>query len=241
MRNIQKKQGQSEKIAVFGFKDSLVGQVLQMLTETTSCQVEFFLTLNELPTLDIESERNKITNKKTEYVINNQIFGKPIYFDQDYIKRLKENEIEKVLILEDDRHLRKTIFDNVRASNIQVISFIHPSVFLGGHNTLGDGVIIFPNCYIGYKSDIGNGTIIQSNTVIEHHNVIGNFVDVNPRLTTGGFTYIGDFSEINISVDIINRIIIEDSVQIGAGSLVLNDCNSGMLYYGRPAKRIRTR
>jgi UDP-3-O-[3-hydroxymyristoyl] glucosamine N-acyltransferase len=119
------------------------------------------------------------------------------------------------------------------------LSFIHPSVFLGGFNTFGEGIVIFPNCYIGYKSDIGDGTVIQSNCVIEHHNKIGSFTHVNPGLRTGGFTSIGDCVEISMSVDIINRISVESGAKIGAGSLVLKNCEKDTLYYGRPAKPVR--
>ena len=94
-------------------------------------------------------------------------------------------------------------------------------------------------CYISYKTDIGKGTIIQSNSTIEHHNVIGNYCDINPNVTTGGFTHIGDFSTVNISATLINRINIGNNCVIGAGSLVLKNCEEGFLYYGVPCKRIK--
>lgn len=230
---------EGERIAVFGFKDSLVGQVLELMKHSSDYVVEYFISLDKLPILDIDAEHKKRPNNKTEFVANGNIFGKPIYVGKDFTERLKKDGIKSVLILEDDKELRSQIFDEIKKANLQILSFIHPTVFLGGFNTIGEGVVIFPNCYIGYKSDIGNGTILQSNCVIEHHNSIGSFTDINPNLTTGGFTKIGDFVEVNISVDIINRITIHNKSRIGAGSLVLNDCHSNTLYYGRPAKPIR--
>ena len=93
--------------------------------------------------------------------------------------------------------------------------------------------------YVSYKTDIGMGTIIQSNTILEHHNVIGKCCNINSNVTTGGFTFIGNFSTIHISTTIINRINIGDNCVIGAGSLVLKDCDKNSLYYGLPAKKIR--
>ena len=142
-------------------------------------------------------------------------------------------------MLEDDRYLRSKLCNILRDNQIQILSFFHPTTIFDGYNTLGEGIIIFPKCYIGYKTDIKNGVIIQSNATIEHHNVIGNYVDINPNFTTGGFTLIDDFAEINISVTIINRIRVGKHTRIGAGSLVINDCNSESLYFGRPAKYVR--
>jgi len=233
------KEGPATKIAVFGFKDALVGQVIEFLKRSSNYEIQYFLSYHTLPPLNIEHEHSKRPNRKTEFVFEGKIFEKPIYEGRDYVKRLQKDNIKAVLILEDDTNLRSMIFSELRATNIKILSFIHPTVFFGGHNTIGEGVIIFPNCYIGYKSDIGDGTIIQSNCIIGHHNSIGCFTDINPNLTTGGFTKIGDFVEINISVDIINRINVGDSARIGAGSLVMKDCDSQTLYLGRPAKVVR--
>lgn len=232
--------GKPFKIAVFGFKDTLVGQVLQMLKSEGLYEVAYFISINILPDVDIEFEQQRRPNKKTEFIQDGRIFGSPVFSTRNYIQKLQEDKITKVLVLEDDMRLRSEIFNSIEKVDISPISYIHPSTFLGGYNTIGKGVVIFPNCYIGYKTDIGDGTIIQSNCVIEHHSFVGKFCDINPRLTTGGFTFVGDFVEISISVDIINKIRIGDGARLGAGSLILNNCKSGMLYYGRPAREIRS-
>jgi acetyltransferase-like isoleucine patch superfamily enzyme len=237
-----KREKERERIVVFGFKDSLVGQVIELMKRSSNYQkyrIEYFISLSQLPILDINVEKKKRPNTKTEFIIDGKIFCKTVFVTENYIELLKKDEISSVLVLEDNKDLRQQIFSEIKKNNIKILSFIHPSVFLGGFNTLGEGVIIFPNCYIGYKSDIGRGTILQSNCVIEHHNSIGSFTDVNPNVTTGGFTKIGDFVEINMSVDIINHITIHNRCRVGAGSLVLKDCESDVLYYGRPAKAMK--
>lgn len=239
MVNKLSQKGEMNKIAVFGYRDSFVGQLTEYMKSSASYDIAYFISVNELPNLDITSEHKKRPNNKTEFPENGKIFGKDIYVGKDYIDKLKKDGIKKVAILEDDMELRSQIFLSVKKAKIEILSFIHSSVFLGGLNTFGEGIVIFPNCYIGYKSDIGDGTVIQSNCVIEHHNKIGSFTHINPGLTTGGFTRIGDFVEINMSVDIINRIHVDSGAKIGAGSLVLNHCEKGILYYGRPAKPIR--
>ena len=235
----ERERERKEKIVVFGFKDSLVGQVIELMKHSSNYQIEYFISLNQLPILDLNLENKKRPNTKTEFIVDGKIFGKNVFVMQNYIELLKKDGISSVLILEDNKDLRKQIFTEIKKANIKILSFIHHSVFLGGFNTLGEGVIIFPNCYIGYKSDVGRGTILQSNSVIEHHNSVGSFTDINPNVTTGGFTKIGDFVEINMSVDIINRITVHNRCRVGAGSLVLKDCDKETLYYGRPAKAVR--
>ena len=142
-------------------------------------------------------------------------------------------------MLENDQILRSQIFKRLNEAGIKTLSYVDPSTNLGGKNQLGPGTIIFPNCYLGYKTDTQIGSIIQSGSLIEHHSVVGNFVNINPRLTTGGFVKFDDFAQINISVDISNRVTIGEHAIVGAGSLVLNNCEPRSLYYGRPASFVR--
>jgi UDP-3-O-[3-hydroxymyristoyl] glucosamine N-acyltransferase len=228
-----------KNIAIFGFKDSFTGQLINMLNSKFKKKLNCIISSKKIKKINVENEQKKRPNKKTEFIIKKKIFNLPVFNEKDFIKILKKRNIKFVFIMEDEGILRSKVFKKIKDTNIKVLSFIHKSTKLMGHNDIGEGTIIFPDCYIGYKSDIGKGCIIQSGSRIEHHSTIGNFCDINPNLTTGGFTKIGDFCEINISVDIINRINIGKKVKLGAGSLILKDIPPNQLQFGRPAKFIR--
>jgi acetyltransferase-like isoleucine patch superfamily enzyme len=46
-------------------------------------------------------------------------------------------------------------------------------------------------------------------------------------------------ADIKMSVNIINKISVEENCLIGAGSLVLKNCRKDSLYFGSPAKFIK--
>ena len=53
-----------ERIVVFGFKDSLVGQVIELMKRSSNYQkyrIEYFISLSQLPILDINVEKKKKT------------------------------------------------------------------------------------------------------------------------------------------------------------------------------------
>ena len=205
-------------IAIFGFKDSTVGQLLNILPKDLRKKIKCLISIGNLKKIDTKIENNKRPNNKTSFIKNGKIFNLPVYFSKTPIEILKKEKIKKVFILEDTGKDRYKIYNLIKKkSNIEILSFIHKSCKVMGENFIGEGTIIFPNNYIGYKSDIGICCFIQSGCQIEHHNVIGNFCDINPRLTTGGFSKISDFCEINMSVNIINKIEIGPYSRIGAG------------------------
>lgn len=225
-----------EPIAIIGFTDPIAGQVEKWVGALTDYEIAFFASTIPLPYLDIEAEHAKRPNRKTEFIENGYIYGKPIYSDTDPVALLKKHSIGKAFVLEDGMVARQRTFEALRGNGVEILSFVHPSAKLAGFNDIGDGAIIFPNCYVGYKSDVERGVIMQANCAIEHHNVVGAFSNINPNFRTGGFTKVEERVEINISVDTINRVTIGHDARVGAGSLVLEDLAPGGLYFGRPAK-----
>ena len=213
-----------KEIVIFGFKDSMVGQFIEMFKIEQKFSIKYFISINPLPKIDIELEHKKRPNSKTEFVINNMIFKKPIYHIEDFIGRLKKDKIKHVFVLEENSQVRLKIIELLLDSNIEVLSLIHETSYLGGQNLIEPGTIIFPMCFIGYKTDIKMGSIIEQNSSIGHHNVIGKCCNINPNVKTNGFTLIGNLSTIHSSTTIINRIKIGENCVIGIGSLVVKDC-----------------
>jgi acetyltransferase-like isoleucine patch superfamily enzyme len=227
-----------QNICVFGFKDSSAGQLNSWLEEFSEYRISFFISVIPLKKEKL-SEKKMNVYKKKEYLEDNRIFNKNVYFLKDYIKILNEKKIKKCIIIEDNSYLRKKIYLNLKKNNFQIISFIHPTVNLNSNVDIGEGTIIFPRCNIGYKTSVGKCCMIQSNCNIEHHNYVSDFVNLNPCVNTGGFSEIGMHADIKMSVNIINKIIIEENCLIGAGSLVLKNCRKNSLYFGSPAKFIK--
>ena len=228
-----------KNIAIFGFEDSSVGQLINMLDSNLKKNLNCIISTQSKTHINIIEEHKKRPNKKTEFIVNDKIFGLPVFYEKNFLKILNNRKIKKVFIMKDSGTERNKIYKEIKKTKIKILSFIHNSVKLMGNNEIGEGAIIFPECYVGYKSDIGKCSILQSGCRIDHHNVVGGFCDINPNVTTGGYTKIGNFCEINISVDIINRININDYSRVGAGSLVLKNIEKNQLCYGRPAKYIR--
>jgi len=229
-----------QRVAIFGVLDSLAGRLVELLAQLGKHEIVLFVSAKELPKLNVHHEHSVRPHDRTEFPIGNSIYGKEIFIGDDYTNRLRGMQIEACFVIEDDQLLRSQIIEKLNKDGIEVLSYVDPSTVFGGDNRLGIGTIIFPNCYLGYKTDTEVGSIIQPGCLIEHHSVIGSYVNINPRLTTGGFVKIEDFAQINISVEIVNRIVIGRSTVIGAGSLVLENCDPRSLYYGRPAVFVRS-
>jgi UDP-3-O-[3-hydroxymyristoyl] glucosamine N-acyltransferase len=97
---------------------------------------------------------------------------------------------------------------------------------LGCGVTVGDGVRIFPNVTVYDGVVIGEGSIIHSGVALREGTFIGARVTVHNNAVVGsdGFGYAKDGEGRWLKIPQTGRVVIEDDVEIGAGSTI--DCAS---------------
>lgn len=131
---------------------------------------------------------------------------------------------------------------------------IDASSVIIGKVTLGDDVGVWPlvairgdvnDIYIGARSNIQDGSVLHITHSSEKNPagnplIIGEDVTVGHKAMLHGCT-IGNRVLVGMGSIILDGAVIEDDVMIGAGSLIApgKRLESGYLYLGSPAKRIR--
>jgi len=132
--------------------------------------------------------------------------------------------------------------------------YVHPAAIVIGKVTIGDDSSVWPTAVV--RGDvqsirIGARTSIQDGSVLHvtHDGpyapggralVIGSDVTVGHRVTLHACT-IGNACLIGMGAILLDNVVTEDFVMIGAGSLVPpgRELKTGGLYVGSPAKRVR--
>ena len=132
--------------------------------------------------------------------------------------------------------------------------YVHASASVIGEVTLGENVSVWPGAAI--RGDInfiriGAGSNIQDCAVLHVNHkssqdplgsplIIGNNVTIGHTVILHGCT-IEDESLIGMGCIVMDKVIVQKHVLVAAGSLVPEGkvLESGYLYVGRPAKRVR--
>jgi carbonic anhydrase/acetyltransferase-like protein (isoleucine patch superfamily) len=133
-------------------------------------------------------------------------------------------------------------------------AWVHAQASVIGEVKLGSNVSIWPGAVLRGDVNhihIGSDSNVQDNSVLhtthkradDPHGaplVIGDRVTIGHGVMLHGCT-IGNECLIGMGTIVLDRVVIEDHVMIGAGSLVPPGkiLKSGHLYMGRPAKEVR--
>ncbi len=133
--------------------------------------------------------------------------------------------------------------------------YIDQSAVIIGDVTLGDDVSIWPTTVVRGDVEsitIGSATNVQDGSILHVSHagkfspigyplVIGKGVTVGHRAVVHACT-VGDYCLVGMGAVIMDGAVLEDFVMLGASALVPSGrrLESGYLYVGSPAKRIRT-
>lgn len=121
----------------------------------------------------------------------------------------------KALLVSDDpfRDFNKlTVYFNAFQASAKTIS---------ASAQIGEGTIIQPNCFIGNNVTIGKNCLIHANVSIYDHTIIGDHVTIHAGVVLGSDAfYYKKRAEGYDKLKSGGRVIIEDHVDIGAGSTV---------------------
>lgn len=126
--------------------------------------------------------------------------------------------------------------------------FIADNATLVGDVTMGDKCSVWFTAVIrgdvnyikiGHHTNIQDGAIIHA-TYKKAATNIGNYVNIGHRALVHGCT-LKDYVLVGMGAIIMDNAVVEEYVIIAAGAVVLENtiCESGFLYAGMPAKKIK--
>jgi carbonic anhydrase/acetyltransferase-like protein (isoleucine patch superfamily) len=132
--------------------------------------------------------------------------------------------------------------------------YVDPSAVVIGRVTIGDDASIWPTAVLRgdvHEIQVGARTSIQDGSVLHvthdsHHApggracIVGSDVTVGHRVVLHACT-VGNFCLVGMGSVVLDDVIIEDHVILGAGSVVSpgKKLESRGLYVGSPARRVR--
>lgn len=136
-----------------------------------------------------------------------------------------------------------------KGTKIWHFSHISGTATIGKNCTIGQNVYIGDNVHIGDNVKIQNNVSVYEGVKIEDHVFIGPSVVftnvINPRsFINRKKEYQRTVLQIGCSIGANSTIVCGNTIGsysfVGAGSLVTKNIDSGYLYYGSPAKKIRS-
>lgn len=141
-----------------------------------------------------------------------------------------------------DLILRKKIYTNCKKTfpKLKWLTFISGGAKVDPSVQIGEGSFIMRESIINLNAKIGKHCLINTSALIEHDCKLGNFVNCGPRATLLGNVKVGDRTQLGSNCTIIENSKIEKDVVIGASSFVNKDCQNNSLYFGIPAKKIKS-
>lgn len=128
------------------------------------------------------------------------------------------------------RELRRTIFEQNKASGFSFTSVIHSNSDIAQDCVVGEGAQIMSGSVLQPGVSIGINVIVNTGANIDHDTIIGNHCHIAPGVTVCGDVTIGDNCFIGAGATIIQGINVGKNSVIAAGAIVTKDICPNQIY-----------
>ncbi len=181
-------------------------------------------------------EKRKIGTKPNKST-NTKVIGRL----KDLKKICKKNYYLFIAI--GDNFKRKIFYEKISKLKLPIkwATIISKNSIISKNAHISDGTLIISGSIINTNSYIGKHCIINTGSKIDHDNYFDDFSSCGPNVTTGGNVTVKKLSYIGINSAVKHNIKILSNTIIGAKSYVNKNCKNNSIYFGRPAKKIRSR
>lgn len=139
-----------------------------------------------------------------------------------------------------DNNVRMSIFENIKNAGAKFVNAIHKKSFIEKSVELGINVMVGAFSYININSTVRDNTIINNGCIVEHDCVIGKNCHLTPGVIAAGEVSIEDNVFIGIGSTLRDRIRISKECVIGAQSNVVSNIDKVGVYFGSPARFIKS-
>ncbi|MDB5810218.1 MAG: acyltransferase [Betaproteobacteria bacterium] len=133
-------------------------------------------------------------------------------------------------------HLRRKVFDSLKAGGYTFASVRHPSAIVSAHAQLGEGVQAMAGSVIQAGCVIGANTIINTNASVDHDCKVGAHVHIAPGATLSGGVEIGENVHVGAGATILQNVRVGNGSVIAAGAVVIDDVPANLTVFGTPAR-----
>lgn len=167
--------------------------------------------------------------------------GVPVLGGVSRLNDLKETErIEAVYCPLGNNKLRVKFLSKARELGYETPNYIHPSVIISPHVTIGKGVYILLGTTIMPHTVIKDYVMISMGARIAHHNVIDEGVFLSSGCVFGASIHAQKYAYCGIGSTIMTGLheLGEDCL-IGAGAVVIKDVPARAVMAGVPAKVLK--
>jgi UDP-perosamine 4-acetyltransferase len=155
------------------------------------------------------------------------------------LKEIYDSGIKYAFVAIGNNEIREKISNTLKEIGYQLINVISKYAVISPHAKLETGIVVMPGAVLNAEVIIGEGCIVNTNVSIDHDDVIGKYSHIAPGCAISGFTQIGRKCFLGTGTNVIDSVVIEDEVTIGAGTVVIKNIIKGSKVVGVPARIIQ--
>ncbi len=172
-----------------------------------------------------------------KYKLLNKTYTEPFKILSSIVEyNIEENDVFVCTIAQPI--VKKKVVEILLSKGAKFINLIHPTAIINDNATIGLGNIISAFCVLSNEVKIHNHIGINLSCTIGHNVIIEDYCQLSSQCDLTGYVKLYKGVFLGSKVSVIPKIILEENVTVGAGSVVIRKVKAQQTVFGNPAKKI---
>jgi sugar O-acyltransferase (sialic acid O-acetyltransferase NeuD family) len=131
--------------------------------------------------------------------------------------------------------LKRPLCEDLRRRGAKFLTFVHPSVVMGGKVELGEGVVLCPGVVVTSFVRLGDMVMVNCCSSVGHDVEIGAYTTLCGHCDITGHCVLGESVFVGSGASVIPGVKVGNGAVVGAGSVVIRAVKDGASVFGNPA------
>jgi sugar O-acyltransferase (sialic acid O-acetyltransferase NeuD family) len=134
--------------------------------------------------------------------------------------------------------VRTRLYEQVKQRGYSFATYVSSRAFVWHNVEIGENSMVFENNVLQHQVEVGDNAVLWSGNHVGHQTHIEDHCFITSHVVISGFCEVGRSSFMGVNSCVADNVKIGDDCVVGAGAVVVKDCDRARVYVGNPARAL---
>jgi sugar O-acyltransferase (sialic acid O-acetyltransferase NeuD family) len=172
------------------------------------------------------------------YLDRHELFGLPVVALEEIETHFPAERHSAFVAISSTKlnRVRTRLYRDVKDRGYSFATYVSSRAFVWHNVEIGENCMIFENNVLQHRVRVGDNAVLWSGNHVGHQTRIEDHCFVASHVVISGFCTVGRSSFMGVNSCVADYVKIGEDCVVGAGAVVVRDCDAARVYVGNPAK-----
>jgi sugar O-acyltransferase (sialic acid O-acetyltransferase NeuD family) len=177
---------------------------------------------------------------ESAYLDRRELYGLPVIALEEVESHFPPERTAAFVAISSTKlnRIRTRLYEDVKGRGYSLATYVSSRAFVWHNVKIGENCMIFENNVLQHRVEVGDNAVLWSGNHVGHQTRIEDHCFISSHVVISGFCNVGRSSFMGVNSCVADYVKIGEDCVVGAGAVVVRDCEPAKVYVGNPARAL---